>query len=64
MGSSVKAAWYQSQWEVIVAWGLVVVMILVRSCFMESRFILKLDPVGFADRLGVGSERVYVVKGN
>lgn len=31
---------------------------------MESRFILKLDPVGFADRLGVGSERVYVVKGN
>lgn len=31
---------------------------------MESRFILKLYPVGFADRLGVGYEKVYVVKGN
>lgn len=37
---------------------------LVRSCFTDSGFILKVDPVGFASRLDVGYERVCVVEAN
>lgn len=35
-------------------------MELVKSCFMDSGFILKVDPIGIADRLDVEYERVCV----
>lgn len=37
---------------------------LVRSCFMDFGFILKVDLVGFVSRLDVGYERVCVVEVN
>lgn len=48
-----------------MAWDLVVVMNdpgekLLHGVKIHSEVI----PVGFADRLGVGYEKVYVVKGN
>lgn len=40
----------------MVARDLVVVMELVESHFMDSGFVLKVDPIGFADRFDVGYE--------
>lgn len=42
--------------------GLVVVMELLRSHFMDSGLILKVDQIGFAGRADM--ESVCVVKGN
>lgn len=46
----------------MVAWGLVVVMELVRSHFMDFGLILKVDQIEFAGRADM--ESVCVVKGN